>query len=69
VASKSNLGYVEEADPPRSPHEQSRSRYRDIVAAVDRECQCIVFFGENCLHQPLLRLPLRFDPRLGIDLE
>ena len=40
-----------------------------LVAALDRGRQCIVLFGENDLHQPLLRLPLRFDPRLRIDLE
>ena len=40
-----------------------------LVTALDRGRQCIVLFGENHLHQPLLRLPLRFDPRLRIDLE
>ena len=35
-----------------------------LVTALDRGRQCIVLFGENHLHEPLLRLPLRFDPRL-----
>ena len=40
-----------------------------LVTALDRGRQCIVLFGENHLHQPLLRLPLGFDPCLRIDLE
>src|ERR1035441_729853 len=40
-----------------------------LVTALDRGRQCIVLFGENHLHEPLLRLPLRFDLRLRIDLE
>src|ERR1019366_7432180 len=40
-----------------------------LVTALDRGRHRIVLFGENHLPQPLLRLPLGFDPRLRIDLE
>ena len=41
----------------------------DIGISLDRGCQSIVLIEENCLHEPLLRLPLCFDSRLCVDLD
>jgi hypothetical protein len=53
----------------KSPERKSRSSYFDSGTALDRRRQCVVLFEENHLNEPLLRLPLRFDPRLRVDLD